>query len=215
MHQGTTAGEAHGGGTGSAREFWDGRYRESERIWSGRPNPTLVTCAGQLPPGRALDLGCGEGGDAVWLAGRGWRVTGVDVSGVALERAARHADDAGVGAEVRWERHDLATSFPQGEFDLVNAQYLHTTLAFDREEALRRAAALVAPGGTLLITGHVGELPHHPGMRMPQAAEVLAALALTDAEWEVLRAEEHDRPAGSPSPGGHVRDSTVTARRRG
>lgn len=96
----------------TGEEFWDGRYRENDRIWSGEANVALVREAADLAPGRALDLGCGEGGDAVWLARRGWRVTATDISGVALERAASHAADAGVGDRVEWQRHDFAHSFP-------------------------------------------------------------------------------------------------------
>jgi SAM-dependent methyltransferase len=199
--------------SGSVAEMWDARYREGDRIWSGRPNQVLVAEVQDLPPGRALDLGCGEGGDAIWLAGRGWRVTGADVSGVALERAARHAADAGVADRIAWERHDLALSLPQGEFELVNAQYLHSPAEFDRDAVLRRAAALVAVGGRLLVTGHAGVMPHRPEVVLPTAAEVLAGLALPPETWRVLRAEEHERPGDRPSPGGHVLDSTVLALR--
>ena len=80
------------------QEFWDDRYRERSRIWSGNPNRQLVAIAGDLPPGRALDVGCGEGADAVWLASRGWTVLGVDVSEVALERAREHS--AGLEPDV-------------------------------------------------------------------------------------------------------------------
>ncbi|MDI5966593.1 class I SAM-dependent methyltransferase [Streptantibioticus silvisoli] len=204
--------------------FWDARYRESERIWSGAPNAELVREAEGLPPGRALDLGCGEGDDAIWLAAHGWRVTGVDISAVALERAARHAADAGVADRVDWQRHDLARSFPAGEFDLVSAQFLHSYLAMPREDILRTAAAALAPGGVLLVTGHSGP-PHwqpaeeghhdHPAIELPTPAEVLDALRLPEDAWQILRAEEHDRlqtaPDGTP---GHRRDNTVKLRRR-
>src|SRR5215213_10656781 len=84
---------------------WNERYAGSNQIWSGQPNQALVTEVFELPPGRALDVGCGEGADAVWLARRGWDVTGLDVSGVALDRARLHARDAGV--VVRWVRAGL------------------------------------------------------------------------------------------------------------
>ncbi|MFC9327499.1 class I SAM-dependent methyltransferase [Kitasatospora sp. NPDC057015] len=144
----------------TAEEFWDARYRASERIWSGRPNPVLVREADGLTPGRALDLGCGEGADAVWLARRGWRVTAVDISRTALERGAEHAGSAGVADRIDWQWHDLAVSFPAGEFDLVSAQFLHSEVPLPRERILRTAAAAVAPGGALLIVGHAGP---HPG----------------------------------------------------
>ncbi len=84
-------GERHGeGGSSQAERFWEGHYQAHERLWSGGANPVLVDVAGSLLPGTALDLGCGEGGDAIWLAGRGWRVTAVDMSATALSRASTH-----------------------------------------------------------------------------------------------------------------------------
>src|SRR5690349_828683 len=130
-------------GAMSDEQAWDERYSESDRIWSGKPNVALVAQVAGLRPGRALDLGCGEGADAVWLAKQGWQVTAVDISGVALERAASHAAEAGV--TIDFQRRDLATSLPEGEFDLVSAQFLHFWGEFDREKILRRAAASVAP----------------------------------------------------------------------
>jgi 2-polyprenyl-3-methyl-5-hydroxy-6-metoxy-1,4-benzoquinol methylase len=91
-------------------QFWEEHYGAAERIWSGRANATLVDVVQDLPPGTALDLGCGEGGDAVWLALRGWQVTAVDVSRTALQRAGRHADEAGVADRVTTERHELGRS---------------------------------------------------------------------------------------------------------
>jgi SAM-dependent methyltransferase len=96
----------------SEQSSWDARYAESPQIWSGRPNVVLAREAAALEPGRALDLGCGEGADAVWLAQRGWRVTAVDISGVALERAAVHAGSAGVADRIEWQRRDLAFPSP-------------------------------------------------------------------------------------------------------
>jgi SAM-dependent methyltransferase len=148
--------------TASDAERWDARYLESERIWSGEPNAALVREVTGLTPGRALDLGCGEGGDAVWLARRGWRVTGVDISRVALERAARHAADAGVADRTAWQRHNLAETFPAGEYDLVSAHFLHSWGDMPRERILRRAAAATAPGGILLVVGHSGPFPWRP-----------------------------------------------------
>ncbi|MET9464110.1 class I SAM-dependent methyltransferase [Streptomyces sp. NPDC006544] len=117
-------------------EYWDTRYRESEKVWSGEANAVLAREAASLAPGRALDLGCGEGGDAVWLARQGWHVTGTDISGVALERAADRAVGAGVADRTAWERHDLAETFPAGEYDLVSACFLHSFGAFPRERIL-------------------------------------------------------------------------------
>ncbi|HUR04794.1 MAG TPA: class I SAM-dependent methyltransferase [Nonomuraea sp.] len=199
-------------------ELWDARYREGDQIWSGNPNVILVREATDLEPGRALDLGCGEGADAVWLARRGWRVTAVDISGVALERAGRHAAQEGVAERIDWQRHDLATSFPDGVFDLVSAQFLHSHGDLPREEILRRAAAAVAPGGVLLVVGHGGFPPwehdHHHDLRFPTPDEVLEALELEEGQWEVLLREEHERSQNGPDGQPIVRtDNAVKVRR--
>lgn len=128
-------------------------------MWSGRVNPILAREASILTPGTALDLGCGEGADAIWLAQAGWRVTAIDVSTTALERAHEHATEAGVGDRIQCQHHDLAVSFPAGSFDLVSAQFLHSPIEMPRGEILRRAAAAVAPGGSLLVVGHFGTTP--------------------------------------------------------
>ncbi|MFD9026839.1 class I SAM-dependent methyltransferase [Streptomyces parvulus] len=185
-----------------AAEFWEARYRDTGRVWSGRPNELLVREASALAPGAALDLGCGEGADAVWLASRGWRVTGVDISGTALERAAGHAADAGVSERVAWERHELGPSFPEGSFDLVNAQYLQSPVAFDQRAVLSGAADAVADGGTLLLVMHAGwpswqtEPPFDAVF--PTLDGLLAELALPDDGWTVETAETVRRPSVSP-----------------
>ncbi|GGZ74401.1 class I SAM-dependent methyltransferase [Streptomyces subrutilus] len=219
-HEHTRTSPAPAPGPGVSRaEYWDERYRESDRIWSGRPNEILVREVAGLTPGSALDLGCGEGADAVWLARGGWTVTGSDVSEVALGRAAEHAAEAGVAERVVLRRHDFAESFPEGEFDLVSACFLHSYGEFPREAVLRSAAAAVAPGGTLLVVGHAGwpswvEEPPHPGVEFPTAEEVLARLELAEGAWEVLLVEEHvkvqDQPDGRP---GTRPDNVVKVRR--
>ncbi|GAA4936788.1 class I SAM-dependent methyltransferase [Streptomonospora halophila] len=203
--------------TGTAgQRFWDARYSESRRVWSGEPNAALVAETTGTEPGTALDLGCGEGADTVWLARRGWRVVGVDVSGIALERARIRADEAGVGERTEFQRHSLGSSFPEGRFDLVSACFLHSWQDLPREPVLRTAASRVASGGTLLIVGHVGarvweeEVGSH--VEQPTAAEVLKSLELPEAEWEVQVAEERER--AHPSPGGHRTDSVLKLRRR-
>lgn len=204
--------------TTSHEEFWDSRYNESDRIWSGNPNTVLVREVTGLTPGRALDLGCGEGADAVWLARQGWRVTATDISGVALGRAAGHAASAGVGDQVDWQRHDLAVSFPAGVFDLISVQFLHSYRAMPRGEILRTAASAVAPGGVLLIVGHAGfpswETGPLPDVHLPTPEEVLAGLELPEGQWEVLLCEEHERiqtaPDGQP---GTRTDNALKVRR--
>ncbi len=170
-----------------SRDFWEERYGSAERVWSGKPNPQLVANVADLPPGTALDVGAGEGADAIWLASRGWTVTGVDVSQAALDRAARHAAEAGV--DVTWQRVD-ATQWepPPAHFDLVSAQYLHLPRPA-REALYRRLAAAVRPGGMLLIVGH------HPAdletpLRRPRLPHLLftaeeIAPVLDPSEWDV------------------------------
>ncbi|MEV7724128.1 class I SAM-dependent methyltransferase [Streptomyces sp. NPDC087917] len=214
-HGGHDHGSAPTGEVG--QEFWDGRYRESDRIWSGEANAALVREASDLEPGRALDLGCGEGGDSVWLARRGWRVTATDISEVALERTAEHAAGAGVGDLVECEHHDLTATFPRGEFDLVSACFLHSYGDFPRDRILRTAASAVAPGGVLLVVGHGGWAPwqeDRPQAHFPTPDEVLAQLELPEGTWEVLLAEEHERvqnmPDGTP---GTRTDNALKVRR--
>jgi SAM-dependent methyltransferase len=134
--------------------FWDERYRSAHALWSGNPNRHLVTEADGLPPGTALDAGAGEGADAIWLARRGWRVTAVDISSVALERAAGHAEKENVAERIEWRREDLKEWAPPARaYDLVTAQYLHVPAEI-RRRLVARLAAAVDDGGTLLIVGH-------------------------------------------------------------
>ena len=137
--------------------FWEG-FWEQEKLGSGRVNPWLAAHATDLTPGAALDLGCGEGMDALWLTGRGWQVTVVDISATVLDRAVARAAEAGLRLVA--QRHDLATSFPAGTFDLVSAQFLQSPVDFPREEVLHRAAQAVAVGGKLLVVAHAAAPPH-------------------------------------------------------
>ena len=134
------------------RNAWDERYAGDELVWSAQPNRFLVAEVETLPPGRALDLACGEGRNAVWLAERGWDVTGVDFSNAGIDKARRLAEARGVSAQ--WEVADVTEYVPAPEsFDLVIVMYLHLPEA-SRRLAFRRAAAAVATGGTLLVVGH-------------------------------------------------------------
>ncbi|RFA07235.1 SAM-dependent methyltransferase [Subtercola boreus] len=186
----------------STETFWNEHYGQREQIWSGQPNAVLVDEASGLAAGRALDVGCGEGADAIWLAGRGWQVTAVDVSGLALDRARAAAQTAGVAGSIDWQQHDLGSSFPTGEFELVSAQFLHSPVELPRVEILSAAAAAVAPGGRLLIVGHSG-LPSwvdhdQPDVHFVTPEEVLASLALDPAEWRTLSCEARTRAVKDP-----------------
>ncbi len=203
----------------SAKEYWEAHYGERERIWSGRVNTHLAEVVAKLPPGRVLDLGCGEGGDAVWLAEHGWQVTAVDISETAMQRAAEEARARGVLERIDFQRHDLSDSFPDGTYDLISAQFLHSTVRLERPQILRNAVAAVAPGGRLVIVDHrsmppwAKKVPHdHP---FPSAEVVLADLDLPSAEWDRERVEAVDRMATGPD--GEVAtllDNVIVLRRR-
>jgi SAM-dependent methyltransferase len=203
------------------REFWDDRYSSADRLWSGRPNAQLVAQASGLAPGEALDVGSGEGADAIWLAAQGWTVTAVDVSSVALERGASQATAAGaaIAARITWQRADVLTWGPAPDsFDLVSAQYMHLP-AQARQPLHLALAAAVRPGGTLLIVGHhPDDLHANVGPQgqpdMFWSAGQLAA-GLDPAAWEIVLAAAADRTA--PDPAGQpmtVRDTVLRARRR-
>jgi SAM-dependent methyltransferase len=203
-------------------ESWEERYRSAAAVWSGQPNPQLVAEVSDLSPGTALDVGSGEGADTIWLAARGWRVTAVDFSTTALERAAAHAAALGpeVAARIRWRHADVRTWTPgPGSFDLVSAQYMHLPSA-ERRPLFARLAAAVAPGGTLLLVGHdvsdLGTAAHrvHDHDMFFTAEEVAESLA--PAEWDVLVVDARPRPAKSHEGEGiTVHDAVVRARRIG
>ena len=185
-----------------AVSFWENRYAERDRIWSGHPNAALVSTASDLTPGHALDLGCGEGGDTVWLAKQGWQVTAVDIATNAITRGRVAAADRGVAEDaITWIVHDLATWQPTQEYDLVSACFLHSPVEFPRTEVLRRAASAVAPGGHLLIVGHAEPPPWsahaHDHPDLPGPAEELAGLELDAASWDVVVSEVRSREATS------------------
>ncbi len=139
-----------------SQESWDERYRSRSALWSRNPNPHLIAEAGDLIPGTALDVGAGEGADAIWLASRGWRVTAVDLSPVALERASAHASESGpdIAGRIDWVHADVTSWDPgPGRYDLVSVQYLHLPPG-PRQAMLTHLQAAVAPGGTLLLVGH-------------------------------------------------------------
>jgi thioredoxin reductase/SAM-dependent methyltransferase len=203
------------------QDAWEERYRAKPTIWSGHPNPQLVAEATGLPPGRALDVGCGEGADAIWLAQRGWQVTAVDFSPTALERAAAHAAAAGpqIAARIDWTHADLRQQPPaEGAYDLVSSQFMHLP-GRARQDLFARLAAAVAAGGTLLIVGHhpsdlqtTARRLHFPDLMF--TGEQVAS-SLDPTVWETLAAQA--RPRAAVDPEGRditVHDAVLVARRR-
>ena len=147
--------------------FWDERYGDDDRIWSGQPNAQLVDRVTAMAPGRALEVGAGEGADAVWLARQGWEVTAFDVSQVALDKAARHAVEADVADRITWERVDLSTwAGRPAAFDLVSAQFMYLDQP-GLATLYRQLGEAVAPGGTLLLVGHHPVDERHGGHDFP------------------------------------------------
>jgi SAM-dependent methyltransferase len=203
----------------SNEAFWNERYRGPAAIWSGEPNMRLVEETSTLTPGNALDVGCGEGADAIWLAERGWRVTAVDIASTALDRA-RAVDILPYVAErIVWQQGDLvANPPPAAAFDLVSSHFMQ--MAPDALATLIRGlGAAVVPGGTLLIVGHhpldlltTARRPRTPGVLY--AAEDVAAL-LNPAEWDIAVCAARTRSAADPNNNPiTVHDTVLRARRR-
>ncbi|MGZ8514729.1 MAG: sigma-70 family RNA polymerase sigma factor [Candidatus Limnocylindrales bacterium] len=197
------------------RRHWDERHRASD-IESSEPNAILIAQASNLPPGTALDVACGDGRNAVWLASRGWHVTGIDWSGVALQKAQASARAAGV--QVNWIAADLLRwPSPADAFDLVTIAYLHLPPE-ERRTVYAATARAVAPGGRLLVVGHdrsnladgVGG-PQDPE-RLFTAEELGSELTDGDPALQVERAEVLHR---LPSPDRGPIDALLVIRRRG
>lgn len=188
---------------------WDEWYRQPERVWSGRPNAALLHEVQGLEPGTVLDVGCGEGADAIWLAKRGWTVTGLDVSAIALERAARTADEE--SAEVTWV-HCPMSDFtpPPGGFNLVCALYPALP-----SESVPTLLACVRQGGTLLVVGHAHLDPeqlHAHGHGIPPFVGVSEIAEQLGRGWVIE--VDVERARIDPPPGAeHVLDEVLRARR--
>lgn len=215
--------------TATPVEFWENRYAATDQVWSGRVNAVLETVAADLPAGRALDLGCGEGADVLWLAGRDWTAIGIDISSTAVERARAAARSHGLPADVvrfvaaELSAATLATLDLGGPFDLVTASFFQSPVALERVEILRAATELVAPGGHLLVTAHAAPPPwahawRHDavgGHRFLDPQEEVEDLSLDPAGWDVALAQVRQRQALSPDgEPALLDDSVVLVRRR-
>jgi SAM-dependent methyltransferase len=204
--------------------FWDQRYAASARVWSGEPNSALVDLAAHLPPGSALDAGCGEGADALWLAGQGWQVTAVDISAEALHRAAAHTP-AELTDRLTWRQADLLSWTPATDdvgghagHDLVIATFMHFPGPL-RRRVFAALAAEVVPGGNLIIIGHHPSdmdtgVPRPPEPDLYYTPEDLAGDLPADT-WNLHTHEA--RPREGRSPDGRavtIHDTVLRAQRQ-
>jgi SAM-dependent methyltransferase len=176
-----------------SREHWDERYGVPELVWTAEPNRFLVEEVGPLSPGRALDLACGEGRNALWLASRGWQVTGVDFSRVGLDKARLQCTN--LGLEVNWVEADVVEwTPPAASFDLVLVLYLHLPSA-QRRKALAQAKRALSPGGVLLVVGHDSSNILHGagGPKDPAVLYRLEEIAEDISGLEIVRAQRVTR----------------------
>ncbi|MCM2580629.1 class I SAM-dependent methyltransferase [Streptomyces meridianus] len=202
------------------REFWEERHRTRSAGHGGPPHPHLVAEAGRLAPGTALDAGCGEGAEAVWLASRGWRVTAVDIAATALHRAREHAASFGaeVAGRIAWVRADLTVRTPSaGGFDLVTTHYAHPRTS--HADLIRSLAEAVAPGGSLVVVGHhppaPGNTDPHTGAPEAHITAEEVVTCLDPGLWDVTVAEARARPVkGHDGHEAALHDTVVSARRR-
>ncbi|HEY8546705.1 MAG TPA: FAD-dependent oxidoreductase [Acidimicrobiales bacterium] len=202
---------------------WDRRYGDDAPVWSGNPNGTLVREVEDLAPGRALDVGAGEGGDALWLAERGWRVTATDISARALARVAAEAARRGLDVECRRRDANALDAFEPAAYDLVSLQYGAIPRTPD-QRGLRNLLGAVAPGGTLLVVAHdpapmreAVDVTEQTRMYDPDAylgVDEIAAALEGSPDWKVEVHELRSRPPGAAS-GHHVDDLVLRARRVG
>ncbi|WP_328476046.1 methyltransferase domain-containing protein [Actinoplanes sp. NBC_00393] len=200
------------------RNSWERRWAQALRdhadvVATRPPNAHLLAAANDLPPGLALDAGCGHGAETLWLAAHGWRITALDFAETVLEHCRARAETLGadIAERVDWVHADLSTwTPPPSRFNLVISLYVH--VAGSVTETVRRLASGVAPGGTLLLVGHrpidpaTGKATAAAGQTQISVGEAVAAL--DPAGWEILLAEDQPRPAL-----GSGVDAVVRARR--
>ncbi len=203
------------------REYWEGRYGGGQ-VWSGKVNAVLADLAPRLTTGHALDLGCGEGADVIWLAEHGWRCLGVDISEAAIGRARQEAAGRGIGDyRASFVVADLTDYRPPSPLDLVTASFLHSRVELPRRDILRRAVTWVKPGGSLLITAHAAPPPwaedsHKREFRSVDPDAEIADLGLQSGAWETRVAEvRHRRMVGPDGVEGDLQDSVVLLHRIG
>lgn len=203
--------------------FWEQRYAGATSTWSGRPNQTLVDVVSGLTPGRALDVGCGEGGDVIWLAHQGWQATGIDVAPTAIARAEAAAHAAGLPSDqAGFVAADGSSWSIMDEFDLVVTSFLHGSSGGSRQQIMRRAAEVVAPGGHLLVISHApmpwsGEASgdrHSHGSHFLSPAEEVEALDLDPDAWTTRIAGSRTRQSLGPDGGVFDIDDTVVLLQR-
>ncbi len=213
--------------TGRRNAHWEQRYADSTQVWSGRTNATTIAAVEQLTasagetPRTALEIGCGEGADAVWLAEHGWSVTAIDVAPTAIERGRTAAAKRGIAPErLRFVAQDAAGALPEGPFDLVVSSFLHSWEEdFPRIGILRDAAERVAPGGWLLAVSHASAPSwaadeHHEGPVLHTPEEEWRQLALDPDIWTVERAEVRRRSITGPDGNAATLDDGVLLLRR-
>lgn len=185
----------------SAQDFWDDLYRGASRQTRGMPSAMLERFAMDRMPGRALDLGCARGDDAIWLAQQGWEVVAVDIAQTALDIAEAKANERGVANRISFERHDLAASFPEGRYGLISAMFLQTPFEFPKQHVFAQAYDQLASGGMLLIATHGSAAPwswRQGDHSYPTPEEDLAALGYAASDSQVAFVDAVKRTAHGP-----------------
>jgi 2-polyprenyl-3-methyl-5-hydroxy-6-metoxy-1,4-benzoquinol methylase len=202
----------------TATQFWQRFYEPVlDTPWTATVNPVLAELAEDLTPGQALDVGCGQGGDSLWLARRGWQVTALDIAEAAVRRVAAQAARENLSDRVRAEQHDLASGLPNGTYDLVNVHYLHTVFDFPRSRILHDLASRIRPDGLLLVVDHASVAPWSwdQEARFPTPAETLATLDLNAATWQTVVCAPRRRMATGPDGAtAELTDNVIAVHRR-